>query len=212
MPGAPPKPPIQTQKFPSKIRLKLDGAHTRIHAELCTQCPHSAAGCCAAPPAVAWTDIGRIASLNGIAFLLIELESGRLRPSPLGLAIQRQAPGELSGISMPARCIYLSKTGCVLEEGQRSATCNYYVCEEALNEGGGPKHIQKTRRAYETLSALYAQWDIALGKSVHSRYPQGPPWDRAFLMELKEAFEELLKDHAGKLKKLMAPPQEAIDS
>lgn len=204
MPGAPPKQPTQPQKSPPKIRLKLDGAHTRIHAELCAQCPHNAAGCCAAPPALAWTDIGRIASLSGIAFLLGELESGRLKPSPLGLAIQRQASGELSGISMPARCIYLSKTGCVLEEGQRSATCNYYVCEEALNEGGSAKNIKKTRLAYETLSTLYAQWDMELGKSVHSRYPQGPPWDRAFLMELKEAFERLCERDKAKLRKLMA--------
>lgn len=205
MPKAPPSRAQAIESIPPKVRLHLDGAHTRIHAELCIQCPHNPAGCCAAPPAVAWTDIGRIASLAGIDFLLTELEHGRLKPSPLGLSIQRQPASSLMDRAMPARCIYLGPAGCTLGEHQRSATCNYYICEEALAEGGPVKTMKQAKRAHESLSAFYAQCDLELGQLVHSRHPDGPPWDRAFLVGLKEGFEQILRRIHPQLRDLFPP-------
>src|SRR5262245_25470840 len=46
------------------IRLEVLGAHTHLHSTLCRRCPQGPAGCCAAPPAVAWADIGRISALG----------------------------------------------------------------------------------------------------------------------------------------------------
>ena len=43
------------------IRLELAGVHSLLLSPLCARCPHGRAGCCEAPPAVAWADIGRIA-------------------------------------------------------------------------------------------------------------------------------------------------------
>ncbi|HYG60452.1 MAG TPA: hypothetical protein VD902_20465, partial [Symbiobacteriaceae bacterium] len=71
------------------IRLERIGEHTRIHSSLCYQCPHGPTGCCASPPGVDWSDIGRIVNLGGRDWLLEQLSAGNLRPGPRGLLLKR---------------------------------------------------------------------------------------------------------------------------
>src|SRR5271166_772372 len=130
------------------IRLELAGAHTHLHATLCATCPMGPAGCCATPPGVEWSDAGRIVARGGLDFLLDEIGHGRLRPGPRGLFILRVDGRDPEG---PKRCAYHGPRGCTIPPDRRAATCNYYVCDDALGAGAeGP-----ARRALSTLMALY---------------------------------------------------------
>lgn len=175
------------------LRLELCGAHTHLHSTLCSHCPHGPAGCCAAPPAVAWADLGRIAGLGGAAWLLDEMRSGRLRPSPRGLAIQRVPPAEIDGRAFPGRCVYLGPRGCVIPPDRRSATCNYYLCDEALAHGGEAGEAGAARAAHEILVDRYGQWDQELACRVAAAWPGGPPWDAPFLEWLGRELDALLR-------------------
>ncbi len=62
------------------IRLELAGMHTRLHSTLCGPCSQGPTGCCASPPGVEWSDIGRIVSLGGAGWLLEQMAAGNLRP------------------------------------------------------------------------------------------------------------------------------------
>ncbi|EYF00015.1 Hypothetical protein CAP_1627 [Chondromyces apiculatus DSM 436] len=185
--------PISSAPATPLIRLELAGPHTRIHAVLCLACPHGPAGCCAAPPAVAWADIGRIASLGGAAWLLHEIAEGRLRPSPRGLAILRVPPADVEGRPFPGRCVYLGPRGCTIAPERRSATCNYYVCDEALAPEGAPAAtVRAAHAAHETLMDLYAHGDLTIADEVTATWPDGPPWDEPFLAWLATRYERLL--------------------
>ncbi|MCC6554678.1 MAG: hypothetical protein IT372_17025 [Polyangiaceae bacterium] len=157
------------------VRLELAGADSRILSPLCARCPQGPAGCCASPPAFAWADIGRVVLHGGLEWLLGEIRAGRLRPGARGLSILR--PGE------PARCAYHEAAGCTIPPERRSATCNYYLCGDALEAGGEP---QAARAAVETLTGLYGRWDVEIGERVRGLWPEGPAWDQAFLEWLGE--------------------------
>jgi len=167
------------------FRLELSGADTRLGSTLCARCPQGAAGCCASPPAVAWADLGRIVAHGGAGWLLEEIASGRLRAGGRGLLIRRVAPATGEG----ARCAYHGPAGCTIAPGRRSATCNYYLCDDGFEEAGegrGDPDAARGREAHEALTALYGRWDIELGERVRGRWPEGPPWDAAFLTWLGE--------------------------
>lgn len=189
---------------PAMIRLELAGANTRIHAALCSACPQGPAGCCAAPPAVAWADLGRIVTLGGAAWLLDELRAGRLRPSPRGLAIQRVAPAEIDGRAWPGRCVYLGATGCTILPERRSATCNYYVCDDALARGDaeGEAAAREGRAAHEVLEHCYGEWDREIGERVAATWPDGPTWDEAFLQWLSGEAQRLIRRDRRALRRL----------
>jgi len=162
------------------IRVVRSGAHTLLLSPLCARCPQGRAGCCAAPPAVAWADIGRIVSLGGRDFLVEEIREGRLVPGPRGLSIRRVPP---SG-DFPARCVYLGERGCVLSPDRRSATCNYYLCEDAFLEAEreGAPLVRRGRAATARLASLFGRWDLALAERIEARFPGGAlPWDADFL-------------------------------
>lgn len=164
------------------LRLRLAGVDTLVTSPMCARCPEGPAGCCATPPAVAWSDVARIVGHGGAAWLLAELSSGRLRPSPRGLAIVRVAAAS----GMPARCGYLAPTGCALDPERRSATCNYYLCNSALDEAltAGDQSVEPARHA-QALADRLGRVDLALAVEVRERWPDGPPWDEGFLRWLE---------------------------
>lgn len=201
------------------IRLEVLGQHTHLHSTLCGQCPQGPAGCCASPPAVAWADIGRITALGGGDWLLGEMRAGNLRPAPRGLAIRRSeatAPeprdpreGDRAELrAWPRKCVYHGPTGCTVPSDRRSATCNYYLCDDAFEAGGegrGDIIAARARRAHEALTDLYGRWDLELAARIEARFPGGPPWDKAFFLWLAEQCAELEGASRRELRALRAP-------
>ena len=186
------------------LRLDLAGIDSLLLSPLCRRCPQGRAGCCAAPPAVAWADIGRIVRHGGRDFLLREMQEGRLLPCPRGLSIRRVPASE----GFPARCTYLEgDRGCVLEPHQRSATCNYYLCEDAfvLAEGEGDPLVVSARRAHDRIADILGGCDLELSALVGERFPEGPPWDGAFFDWISGELERLLRSRGKELRRLKVP-------
>ncbi len=180
------------------LRVLHDGAHTRILSTLCTRCPQGSTGCCAAPPVVAWADLARIVVLGGRDWLLAELSAGRLHPCPRGLAIRRvkNEAADAFDAHAPKKCTYHGPEGCTVPEDRRSATCNYYVCDDAFahhasEEGRGEP--SRTRKLHDRLTMQYADWDLFVGARVLEAHPSGPKWDAAFLDALGEELREELQ-------------------
>jgi len=165
------------------MRLALAGPDTLILSDLCARCPMGPAGCCAAPPGVEWSDVGRIVRRGGKSFVLQRIAEGSLRPGPRGLFIRRVGED-------PRRCVFLGASGCTLPPERRAATCNYYVCEDALAEAA-PLPAEAARRAVAALTEAFAAWDRALAAEVAARWPEGARWDEAFLDWLGERFAAL---------------------
>lgn len=171
------------------LRLHVAGADTLVTSPMCARCPDGPVGCCAAPPAIAWSDVARIVGHGGAAWLLGELGGGRLRPSPNGLAIERVDPRG----ALPSRCVYLAPTGCTLAPEHRSSTCNYYLCGSALDEARdcGDNAVEPARRA-QSLAERLGAIDMQLADAVRERWPAGPTWNDAFLRWLEETSREPL--------------------
>ncbi len=172
----------------TRLRLSLAGADTLVTSPLCARCPSGPAGCCAAPPAVAWADLGRIVRHGGATWLLEEIATGHLRPCPRGLAITRvEGP---HGVA----CTYLGLSGCVLPPERRSVTCNEYLCEDALQDAtrAGDPAARRARTAHVRLERALGDWDAAMAAEVTAR--GGPVvWDEAFLAWLGEVFERVAR-------------------
>lgn len=178
------------------IRLELAGAHTRLHSRLCERCPQGALGCCASPPGVEWSDVGRIVSLGGSDWLLEQLAAGALRPGARGLLMRRAEPRDAAGAPLPKRCTFHGPEGCTIPPDRRASTCNYYLCDDAFADGGeglGDPDAVRGREALDTLVGLYGRWDLALQGEVTKRWPGGPTWDRAFLAWLGRRYEQLAR-------------------
>jgi len=58
----------------------------------------------------------------------------------------------------------------------------------AGGEAAGDPDAARGRAAHDTLMDLYSGWDQAIGERVRALYPEGPPWDRAFLSWLGEEY------------------------
>jgi len=161
------------------IRLALAGVDTLSLSPLCARCPQGRAGCCEAPPAVAWADIGRIVLRGGRDFLLEEIRQGRLLPSTRGLTIRRVPASD----GFPERCGYLGPSGCVLQPERRAATCNYYLCEDALAEAEKEEDpaAPRAREAGERLALLFGRFDLEIAEKIGERFPSGLPWDAEML-------------------------------
>jgi hypothetical protein len=176
------------------IRLVVAGPDSRVVATLCSACPHSPAGCCAGPPRFDWSDIGRVVSRGGIDWLLDEIAAGRLAATADGLAIrERKGLARPGGPRMP-KCGYHDVHGCTIAPGRRPATCNYFACEAALAAEPGSRDEAGPARALQArLAERFARWDGALSAEVASVWPDGPPFDRAFLAWLGARFDRLAR-------------------
>ena len=146
------------------MRLPMASPDTTILSSLCSACPHAAAGCCVAPPRLDLADIGRIVARGGRDWLLAELASDRIfRPtSAPWLSIRRVSPDGAS-----ARCGFHGERGCTIAHDRRPATCNFYVCEEALVEGKN----EDARRTLADLVERFGDWDRRLGAALEARWP-----------------------------------------
>jgi hypothetical protein len=155
------------------ITLRRRGPHTHLEAEMCRRCPQGSTGCCAAPPVVAWADLGRIVTLGGRDWLLAELAAGNLYPCPRGLALRRVDNPDAADTGRAKKCVYHGPEGCVVPADRRSATCNYYVCDEAWAEAERSRDVRAARAMQERLTNSYAEWDLVLGARVRARAARG---------------------------------------
>ena len=174
------------------LRLVIAGADSTITSALCASCPYSPAGCCTAPPRLDWSDIARIARHGGRDWLLAEIAAGRIVRGERWLNLRRKK--KILRVRGPreAACVYHGPQGCTIAHDRRPATCNYYVCEEALAKdarsgGKGPD----PRDAHARLVTAFTRWDEALDRRVDAEWPDGPTFDAAFLDWLCAAFAEL---------------------
>lgn len=166
------------------LRLELAGPDTLLASPLCARCPQGSTGCCAGPPALAWSDLGRVVARGGRDWLISELSAGRLHPCARGLGIRRVENPDAAASGYAKKCVYHGPSGCTISPDRRSATCNYYLCDEAFAEAGeekGDADVLAARAVHDRLTALYAEQDEALAAWVRARFPEGPPWDAAFL-------------------------------
>lgn len=187
------------------IRLELHGAHTRLHSTLCYECPHGMTGCCASPPGVDWSDIGRIVTLGGRDWLLEQIRLGCLRPGPRGLLLQRVENDQANAGVWPTKCVYHGPQGCTIPPERRAATCNYYICDDAFLAGGENQGVTEAvtgREIHATLMALYGRWDLAIMDEVAEQWPGGAPWDAPFLDWLGTAYERHVRSARKDLKPL----------
>lgn len=187
------------------IRLELAREHTRLHSTLCSQCPHGATGCCASPPGVDWSDIGRIVALGGQDWLLAELGAGNLRTGERGLLLKRVANPEANAGVWPTKCVYHGALGCTISPERRAATCNYYICDDAFTYGGenqGERAAVAGREAHATLMALYGRWDLEIMDEVKRTWPGGPRWDAAFSAWVGREYQRRVKRDKPELREL----------
>lgn len=172
------------------IRLVVAHEHTTILSSLCAACPYSPAGCCTSPPRIDLSDIARIVRLGGRDWLIAELAAGRLVRHERWLTILRRKAVPREGGPRIATCAYHGPTGCTIAPDRRAATCNYYVCEEALSEGGAEG--SRARAVHAALVEDFTRWDAELQRRVDEAFPAGPAFeDAAFLDWLARTFEEV---------------------
>lgn len=166
------------------IYLEIAGPHTRLCSSLCAECPQGNTGCCAGPPELDWADIGRVVALGGRDFLLAEIASRNLFPVAGGLQIRRVRTRTTSADPRRPRCVYHSPKGCSIDPSQRSATCNYYLCEDAFVHGGiakGNPDALAARKAHASLREQFSRWNAILAERVRAEHPEGPSFSPGFL-------------------------------
>lgn len=167
------------------FRLTLAGPDTLVVSSLCGACPYGPRGCCVAPPRYAWSDVARVVLHGGRDFLLHAIARGDLAPFEHGLRVARRGGAE-------GRCTFHDDgAGCTIATDRRPATCNYYVCEPALDDGATTGHAAEVARARSGTDRLVAElvaWDEALFVWTAER---GRAWDAPFLDALGAAFEAL---------------------
>lgn len=176
------------------IRLQILGAHSQLCSSLCASCPQGPAGCCVAPPEVDWSDVGRIVAGGGRDFLLAAIAAKELLVAEDGLRIRRVKRREARTEPMERKCVFHGAGGCTIAPSMRPATCNYFLCDDAFVEGGerrGEPAAVLARQAHGVLRRVYEGWDAELSARISTAYPEGPPWDAAFLDWLGERFETL---------------------
>lgn len=173
------------------VRLALAGPHSAIFSSLCAACPYSPAGCCVAPPRLDLADLGRIVSLGGRDWLLAELARGNLVPAERWLVIRRRKSTPRPDGPRVAACVYHGPSGCTIPHDRRAATCNYYVCDEALSRGG--EAAPRARDLHAELVASYVAWEAEIAARIEKRWPDGFAFDAPFLDWLGATFEELTR-------------------
>lgn len=187
------------------IRLELAGEHTRLHSTLCAACPHGTTGCCASPPGVDWSDIGRIVALGGRDWLLEQIAAGSLRSGERGLLLMRVENQEANAGIWPTKCVFHGPAGCTVTPERRAATCNYYICDDAFALGGeaqGEPAAVAGREAHALLMSLYGRWDQELLAWIRSEWPRGIAWDTPFLEAVGAMYSRMVKRDRAELNRL----------
>jgi hypothetical protein len=153
------------------FRLTLAGPDTHVLSSLCAACPYAAAGCCVAPPRYSWSDIARVVVHGETEWLVAQVALGHLVPFEHGLSLLRRVE---PGSSEAKKCVFHEDgKGCSIRPEQRPATCNYYVCDRALEDGaklGYARDVAKTQDVLEHLVARFVAWDETLAERVR---PEG---------------------------------------
>lgn len=168
------------------IRFVARGIHQRLESPLCGACPQGVTGCCAAPPVIAWADLGRIVTLGGRDWLLAELAAERLYPCARGLAMKRVDNPDRATTGREKKCVYHGDGGCTIAHDRRSATCNYYVCDDALGDD------EQARARRDRLTSDYGAWDPLIAERIGE-----PTWDAAFLDRLGDELRALTARRAA---------------
>jgi hypothetical protein len=171
----------------ARLHLRLFAEPTRrgdtvLGSTLCAQCPHSPAGCCVAPPRYDWSDLARVVRHGHGAWLRARIAAGELRANEHGLTIHRPARrlSEDRGAPRLARCAFHEgRTGCTIDETQRPATCNYYLCEQALEAADDADGAARAREVHDDLVTDFVRRDEALARRVRERL-QGEPGDEPY--------------------------------
>lgn len=154
------------------LRVLNSGADTIILTSLCSRCPHGPKGCCVVPPRLALADIARIVHHDGRAWLQGEVAAGRI-----------VAKGSFMILTRPAgACVYLGDEGCTITHEKRPATCNFYVCEQAVD--GGDDTADAARQTRDRLERELAQRDADLLALLSQRAPNGIAFDEETLVFL----------------------------
>ncbi len=183
------------------FRLTLAGPDTHVLSSLCATCPYASAGCCVAPPRYSWSDIARVVAHGETEWLVAQVVLGHLVPFEHGLSLLRRVePGSSEG----KKCVFHEDgKGCSIRPEQRPATCNYYVCDRALEDGeklGYEREVAKTKEALEHLVATFVAWDETLAARVQAEGSDGA-WlsanlENAHLESLRQRLADLAREFA----------------
>lgn len=173
------------------VRLHVLGPDTRILSDLCERCPEGPLGCCAGPPEHDWSDVGRVVQSGGRDFLLAQIAAGNLTTGRRGLTIKRVRRRDDPRMPRERKCVFHGRTGCTIDHLLRPATCNYYCCESVYRAATGDPSERPARDTHARLRATFEELDARLTAEVEEAYPDGPPWDAAFLDWLGARFAEV---------------------
>lgn len=144
-----------------------------------------------------WSDIGRIVAHGDRDWLVEQVANGHLVRCEYGLYLKRVKGRVTADIRSPriAKCVFHDgSSGCTIAATRRPATCNFYVCESAFEEGeksGTAREVASARKVHDDLVTMFVGWDAELAQRIRTNWPEGPPYDAAFFDWLGEAFVEL---------------------
>lgn len=143
-----------------------------------------------------WSDIARVVRHGGRDWLLERIADGTLRPFAHGLSLARDAGrvGNAPGSPRVKKCAFHGGLGCTIPETHRPATCNYYVCTDALEDGqrAEPGSGARALALHDDLVARFTAWDAVIDARIRARWPDGLVWDAPFLDALLEEFNRVV--------------------
>lgn len=179
-----------------RLTLVIAGIDSVLGSELCATCPYSPAGCCVAPPRYDWSDLARVVRHGDTEWLLEGLAAGRLVPIEHGLALRREKKRVSAARTSPrlAKCTFHDgASGCTIAASRRPATCNIYLCDEALRLGEPASAADAARAEHDARVSDFVAWDRELEARVKAQW--APEWrfTREFFAWLAATFEEIAK-------------------
>lgn len=177
------------------VRLTVAGPDTVLASTSCAACPYSPAGCCVAPPRYDWSDIARVVRHGGRDWLLARIAEGALVRIEHGLSVRRVKGRVLPTREAPrlAKCVFHDgRSGCTIDERQRPATCNFYLCDHALDEARragreGRAEADRAAAIHDALVNDFVAWDAQLAAEVRA-WPEEQRHTAAFLDWLANAW------------------------
>jgi hypothetical protein len=166
------------------IRLPVASEHPQLASTLCTECPQGPVGCCVGPPDHSRSDVAALVARGDRDFLLAEIAAGNLTPRASGLALRLVRRRESATTPRRRKCVYHRLGGCTLPPSRRPGTCNHFLCTDAYAracEGHGDGVAEEARAIHGSFVAASVSQSRALGERIVEAFPEGPPWDAAFL-------------------------------